>query len=62
MGAFFISVNTKMAVIRKKILTRNWMKPIETACFCFCTASSFYWISYVFKDSCMPIDTKNSDD
>ena len=49
MGAFFINVNTRMAVLRKKILIKPWMKPIETFMFCFVTASVFYWVPYFFN-------------
>jgi H+/Cl- antiporter ClcA len=49
LGSLFINVNTRMADIRKKILTKKWMKPIETFMFCFATASAFYWIPYFFN-------------
>lgn len=39
-----------MATVRKKILTRKWMKPIETFLFCFVTASVFYWVPYYFNN------------
>ena len=39
-----------MAEIRKKILVRKWMKPIETFLFCFVTASVFYWIPYFYNN------------
>jgi H+/Cl- antiporter ClcA len=55
MGAFFINVNTRMAVVRKKLLTAKWMKPIETFLFCFATASCFYWIPFFFNN-CSSID------
>lgn len=46
-GPFFININTRMATLRGKILTKKWMKPIETMFFCFMTASSFFWIPYL---------------
>lgn len=54
MGAFFINVNTRMAVLRKKLLVRKWMKPLETFMWCFATASAFYWVPFFFN-SCIPI-------
>lgn len=46
LGSFFIAVNTWTNKLRKQILTKNWMKPIETAAFCFLSASVFYWCIY----------------
>lgn len=56
MGALFINVNTRMAYLRKKILVKKWMKPIETFMFCFVTASVFYWVPYFF-DRCTDIES-----
>ena len=47
LGPFFININTRMAGLRAKVLTKKWMKPIETALFCFMTATTFFWIPYV---------------
>jgi len=44
LGAFFININTRMGAIRKRLLTTKWIKPIETFCWCFVTASCFYWV------------------
>jgi len=55
LGAFFINVNTRMAVLRKKILTKKWMKPIETLCFSFVTASCFYYATFIYREGCIPI-------
>jgi H+/Cl- antiporter ClcA len=46
LGPLFINVNTRMAVLRGKILTKKWMKPVETWLFSFITASSFFWVPY----------------
>ena len=46
-GPFFINVNTRMATLRGKILTKKWMKPIETALFCFATSTSFFFFPYI---------------
>ena len=56
LGALFINVNTRMAVVRKKLLTKPWMKPLETFFFCFITASTFYWVPYVLE-TCIDIKT-----
>lgn len=48
-GSLFINVNTRMAVLRKKILTKKWMKPIETFIWCALTASFFYWCPRFFN-------------
>jgi H+/Cl- antiporter ClcA len=50
LGSLFININTRMATVRKKILTKKWMKPIETFLFCFATASVFYWVPYYFNN------------
>ena len=42
LGSFFIAVNTWANKIRKIVLTKNWYKPIETAAFCFLSATVFY--------------------
>lgn len=41
LGALFINVNTRMAPLRKRCLTRPWMKPLETAIWSFCTGLAF---------------------
>lgn len=56
LGSLFINVNTRMAGVRKVLLTKKWMKPIETFMFCFATASAFYWVPFYF-DNCAPVDT-----
>lgn len=54
-GALFINVNTRMAGLRKIILTKKWMKPFETFFFAFVTASFFYWLPRAFN-KCIPIE------
>ena len=46
LGSFFIAVNTWANKARKIYLTKKWYKPIETAAFCFLSASVFYWCIY----------------
>jgi H+/Cl- antiporter ClcA len=61
MGSFFINVNTRMANLRKKLLVRPWMKPLETFMFCFVTASIFYWSPYILE-TCISVKESNIDD
>lgn len=50
LGSLFLIVNGFMNdVVRKKCLTKNWHKPVETFFWCFATASVFYWFS-LFSD------------
>ena len=48
LGSLFINVNTRMAGIRKRLLTTKWIKPIETFCWAFTTATFMYWMPYWF--------------
>ena len=59
-GALFINVNTRMAGIRKIILKKKWMKPIETFMFAFVTASFFFWVPRLFN-KCKPMQLKTED-
>ena len=57
MGAFFININFRMNAIRKRLLTVNWIKPVETMLWCFVTSSAFFWTAFLmyysnFDDSC----------
>jgi H+/Cl- antiporter ClcA len=45
LGAFFININTRVNYLRKRFLKRKCSKIIETAIFCFFSASIIYWIS-----------------
>lgn len=47
MGAFFVGVNFKMNAWRKKLLTRNWIKPFETALWSIMTSSFFIIVPYL---------------
>jgi len=53
LGAFFISVNTKINVYRAKYITAKWQKLIDAFVFAFATATCFYWASNLFQ-SCVP--------
>ena len=59
LGAFFINVNFRANALRKKILTRKWMKPIETAIFSFVTGSFFIltpYLLYLAENRCQNIE------
>jgi len=55
LGSFFVSINFKMAKIRKQCLTTKWIKPIETFMWAFVTASCFFWVPYIVG-TCSEID------
>lgn len=52
MGGIFIYCNTMVNKLRKRLLTKKWLKPLETAAFCFATASAFLAVPY-FMHSCV---------
>jgi H+/Cl- antiporter ClcA len=41
LGSLFINVNTRMTVLRKKYVTKNWIKVVETGCFAVMTVSAY---------------------
>ena len=43
LGAFFVWTNSHMGALRKKLITKEWMRPLETAFFAFATTTVFYW-------------------
>lgn len=45
MGAGFIDVNTRMALIRKKYVNTPFKKILETSLFALATASTFYLVA-----------------
>mmetsp|Transcript_6817 Transcript_6817/g.8991 ORF Transcript_6817/g.8991 Transcript_6817/m.8991 type:complete len:410 (-) Transcript_6817:1241-2470(-) len=56
LGALFIFVNTKMGLLRKKLITKPWMKILETCFFSLGTASSFLFVTAAV-DNCVTIPT-----
>ena len=60
LGALFINVNTRMAGLRKRCLKTKWIKPLETFCWCFATASFFFWMPYAVRP-CSPVDVLTDD-
>ena len=47
LGAFFISVNTHMGKVRKLLLPKQWMKPLETVFWCVLTSSVFFFLTHL---------------
>lgn len=47
MGTFFVGVNFRVNVWRKMLLTRDWVKPLETAFWSILTSSMFVIVPYV---------------
>lgn len=43
-GGLFVLVNSNMGLIRKKIITKSWMKVTEAVLFSMLTTSIFYWM------------------
>lgn len=50
-----------MAKIRGMFLKTKWIKPFETFCWAFVTASFFYWVPFI-KSRCIPVDNDNSEE
>ena len=61
MGALFVIVNNWMGFFRKYYITKNWMKPIETAIFSFAITTVFFWSPYVFP-KCLTTENLNASD
>ena len=60
MGSFFININFRINALRKRLLTTNFIKPIETAIWCFVTSSAFFWTAFLmyyydFDNSCLKL-------
>jgi H+/Cl- antiporter ClcA len=41
LGSLFINVNTRMTLLRKKYVTKNWVKVVETGFFAVMTVSTY---------------------
>lgn len=52
LGAFFIFVNIKMSIWRKKYITQNYMKLLEASFFVLATTLVFFGACLLRKDSC----------
>ena len=57
MGAVFVEVNSRLGMLRKKLIDTPWKKILETCVFAFVTASTFYLVA-VYAPHCEP---KNPD-
>ena len=52
-GALFIKINCKLCQLRKKYITKKWVKPIEAAIFSLISTTAFYWIPHWFAAKCV---------
>lgn len=41
LGSLFINVNTRMTMFRKKYVTKNWVKVLETGLFAVMTVTTY---------------------
>ena len=55
MGAVFVEVNSRLGMLRKKVIDTPWKKILETCVFAFVTASTFYVVA-VYAPHCEPLD------
>ena len=61
LGSFFINVNTRMTILRKKYITKNWIRVVETGIFAVLTVST-YTAFTVFMAKCLEINPDTSDE
>ena len=47
LGGIFVIINSNMGIIRKKYITKNWLKIIEAIIFSILTTTTFYWLPTV---------------
>jgi H+/Cl- antiporter ClcA len=48
LGGIFVIVNSNLGLLRKKLITENWMKITEATLFSIMTTSTFYWLPHLF--------------
>ena len=48
LGAFFVFVNSRLFKLRKRFITKGWLKVLEAILFALCTSSAFYWAPMIF--------------
>ena len=53
LGSLFIFVNVNLAILRKKFLTKNWMKILEAVMFAFVSTSLFFSVVVLRKNDCI---------
>ena len=58
LGSFFIYVNVNLAVLRKKYITKNWMKISEAIFFAFISASIFFLAVTLKQNDCRKYNTE----
>mmetsp|Transcript_35690 Transcript_35690/g.43688 ORF Transcript_35690/g.43688 Transcript_35690/m.43688 type:complete len:273 (+) Transcript_35690:655-1473(+) len=61
LGGLFVIVNSNLAMIRKKVVTKNWQKLLEAALFSLATTTAFYWFPFIFEE-CRAIGAGSSND
>lgn len=59
LGALFISVSIRLAMVRKMYINTSIRKVIEAVLFAFITASIFYMIVSIWSDNCVSITTED---
>ena len=59
LGALFISVSIRLAMVRKMYINTSIRKVIEAVLFAFITASIFYLIVSIWSDNCISITTED---
>jgi H+/Cl- antiporter ClcA len=59
LGALFISVSIRLAMVRKMYINTSIRKVVEAVFFAFITASIFYLIVSIWSDNCISITTED---
>jgi len=62
LGALFIHVNVSLAILRKKYITKNWMKIWEALFFAFATSFVFFGTTLLRGKNCTKSQPGNEDD
>ena len=62
LGGVFVVVNSNLGLVRKKLVTANWMKLLEACLFSFMTTTCFFWSASFFNECYDSADASNSDD
>ena len=61
LGSFFINVNTRMTILRKKYVTKNWLKVLETGFFAVATVTVYTGFT-VFMAKCLEVNDDFSEE
>ena len=63
LGGIFVIVNSNLGLVRKKLVTANWMKLLEACLFSVMTTTCFFWSAAFFDNQCYSAsDAKNASD